>query len=187
MIRKMQNIRWIIWKFKNFCISLRSKSVLPRKHFYAKSVLCGKHFRGKSVFRRKHYDRRLILKCVTLLVGRRGGVAGEVSRVRAKFCDWGCTGATSPINKGLAPSSEGCHGCHKGATERETQTRDPPLPSLFREGVLSLFSAYSVHSACGIKLSLELKLALAVINSLENLLLPMILCIASDDSLRKII
>ncbi len=70
-------------------------------------------------------------------------------------------------------------GCHKKG--------DPPLPSLFREGVLSLFSPYSVHSACGIKLSLELKLALAVKNSLENLLLPMILCIVFDDVLRKIL
>ena len=59
----------------------------------------------------------------------------------------GCTGATSPLYKGLAPSSEGCHGCHKGATSGDPPTGDPPQPSLFREGVLSLFSAYSVHSA----------------------------------------
>ena len=58
-----------------------------------------------------------------------------LSRVRARFSILGCKGATSPLYKGRAPCLWGCHGCHKGATGATHQTRDPPRPSLFREGV----------------------------------------------------
>ena len=43
------------------------------------------------------------------------------ARARAKFSFSGCTGATSPINTGLAPCFGGCHGCHKGATHSKLE------------------------------------------------------------------
>ena len=55
-----------------------------------------------------------------------------------------------PINTGLAPSLEGCQGCHKGVMG------DPPLPSLNKKGVMSL--------------GLGLRLSLSFRNSLENFL-----------------
>ena len=58
------------------------------------------------------------------------------------FSILGCTGATSPINTGLAPSSKGCHGCHKGATG------DPPMPSLFREGAITFENCYNRYCRC---------------------------------------
>ena len=40
-------------------------------------------------------------------------------------------------------------GCHRRDPQKQEthQTRDPPQPSLLREGVLLLISAYSIHSA----------------------------------------
>jgi len=47
--------------------------------------------------------------------------------------------------KGWHPLREGVTGATRVPPTGDPPTGDPPQPSLFREGVLSLFSAYSIH------------------------------------------
>ena len=65
---------------------------------------------------RRRIDSENISELCPLQQPNAGGGFYKILRVRARFSVLGCTGATSPLYKGRAPSPEGCHGCHKGAT-----------------------------------------------------------------------